>query len=877
MTARTTLRRLLRSSTKTRPRLAITILLAVAVVASICVASLTSLSSTHTTRDFTLHSDGDEPVDLDATIYMPDTDPAPAVLLAHGFGGTKESVAEQAATLADHGFVVLTYTARGFGESTGTIHLNAPDYEVADASAAIDYLAEHPGVVTDDTNDPRVAVAGGSYGGALALLAAGHDDRIDAIAPQVTWNSLADALFPNHARGADGGVFKQQWAGLFYSGGLAGGAAGPRAAPGPGGPPPDGEAGEETDDETAQQPPTQLPDPNADPACGRWAPDVCQMYQRIAASGELDAEAEQLLDASSPESVLGDITAPTLLVQGQADTLFGLDQADANAEGITNAPVKVAWYSGGHDATGTGADADRIDALTVQWLDHHLRGNGDEPDAAFDFSRIAGATSSRSDLATLSLQAPQYPGLDGSDEPTIADATNEVGPQTVASPPDGTPAALSSLPSLGQLSMLGGGLTREVPGQFGATDYAVSGDEPVDIVGAPTVKLKAASKTGEATLFVKLYDVGSDGSQTLPNGLIAPVKLEDLPESIDDAEPVTVTLPGIVHRLEPGHTLRLVVATSDQAYAGPAEAAQYTVELPQTMSLPTTPAQPLPGGDAAWRAALVASLIGIPLLAFGAWLAARIRHKRRDRSVDPQTAHTPLVVDNLRKVYQDGYVAVDDVSFRVEQGQVVGLLGPNGAGKTTSLRVLMGLLQPTDGQMRVFGHRVTPGAPVLSRLGALVEGPGLLPHLSGMDNLRLYWQATGRPNDEAEFDTVVEIAGLGDRIHRKVRTYSHGMKQRIAIAQAMLGLPQLLVLDEPTDGLDPPQIAEMRKVLHEYARDGRAVLVSSHLLAEVEQTCTHVVVMRRGTVAATGPVRDVIKSGDGRRLEDAFLELVEES
>ena len=187
----------------------------------------------------------------------------------------------------------------------------------------------------------------------------------------------------------------------------------------------------------------------------------------------------------------------------------------------------------------------------------------------------------------------------------------------------------------------------------------------------------------------------------------------------------------------------------------------------------------------------------------------------------------------------------------------------------------MGLLQPTDGEMRVFGHKVTPGAPVLSRLGALVEGPGLLPHLSGMDNLRLFWRATGRPTDEARFDTIVEIAGLGERIHRKVRTYSHGMKQRIAIAQAMLGLPQLLVLDEPTDGLDPPQIAQMRQVLHDYAADGRAVLVSSHLLAEVEQTCSHVVVMSRGRVVASGPVADVIGTGTGHRLEDAFLELVQ--
>jgi ABC-2 type transport system ATP-binding protein len=127
-----------------------------------------------------------------------------------------------------------------------------------------------------------------------------------------------------------------------------------------------------------------------------------------------------------------------------------------------------------------------------------------------------------------------------------------------------------------------------------------------------------------------------------------------------------------------------------------------------------------------------------------------------------------------------------------------------------------------------------------------------------LDNLRLFWRSTGRPEADAHLDEALEIAGLGDAIHRKVRKYSHGMKQRLAIAQAMLGLPELLVLDEPTDGLDPPQIAEMRRVLRAYATDGRAVLVSSHLLAEVEQTCTHVVVMNKGEVVADGPVDDVV-------------------
>jgi ABC-2 type transport system ATP-binding protein len=198
----------------------------------------------------------------------------------------------------------------------------------------------------------------------------------------------------------------------------------------------------------------------------------------------------------------------------------------------------------------------------------------------------------------------------------------------------------------------------------------------------------------------------------------------------------------------------------------------------------------------------------------------------------------------------------------VEKGQVLGLLGPNGAGKTTTLRMLMGLIKPDAGEIRVFGHAIRPGAPVLSRVGAFVEGAGFLPHLSGRENLELYWQATGRPPQDAHLAEALEIAGLGDALARAVRTYSQGMRQRLAIAQAMLGLPDLLILDEPTNGLDPPQIREMREVMIRYAEAGRTVIVSSHLLAEVEQSCTHLVVMDRGRLVQAGPVAEIVGSGD---------------
>jgi ABC-2 type transport system ATP-binding protein len=238
-----------------------------------------------------------------------------------------------------------------------------------------------------------------------------------------------------------------------------------------------------------------------------------------------------------------------------------------------------------------------------------------------------------------------------------------------------------------------------------------------------------------------------------------------------------------------------------------------------------------------------------------------IRRRRRAVKPRPDLVDTPVSIESLVKEYAGGYRAVDNVSFVVERGQVVGLLGPNGAGKTTALRVLVGLITPTSGAVHLFGRPVVPGARVLARVGAFIEGPGFLPHLSGRDNLRLYWAATGRPDDEAGFDTALEIAGLGASVDRKVKSYSHGMKQRLGIAQAMLGLPELLVLDEPTNGLDPPQIAEMREVMQRYAQTGRTVVVSSHLLAEVEQTCTHVVVMHKGKLVAAGTVADLAGAG----------------
>ncbi|RBY80737.1 alpha/beta fold hydrolase [Blastococcus sp. TF02A-26] len=824
---------------------------------------------------------GADAVELDTTLYLPDADdPAPAVVLAHGFGGSKESVAGDARDLAGRGFVVLTFSARGFGVSTGQIGLDDPRYEVADLSTLLDLLADRDDVLLDGPGDPRVGVAGASYGGALSLLGAAYDDRVDAIAPQITWNSLSAALFPNASGSVDaatvaatpqgdGGVYKRLWAGLFFGVGSVPTGGGLLEALGGGG------GGDAAD--LPQIDPTTL-DPDAVDqflTCGRFRADICAAYGDAAATGTLTPEIAEILDRSSPAGVLDRITAPTLLVQGTRDSLFGLGQADANARGIAanGTPVRVVWYDGGHDDAGSDRVAGALRDEVAGWFSWHLRdaddpARGSDPGTGFEFPAPTGIATTgltvQGGSAARTVVADAYPGLDDA-EPAERSAVPVSGPaQPVVTPAGGSPAALTTVPGLGAVTAALGGATVEIPGQF-ATFASRPLDAAVEVVGAPTVDLAVSSPSGEAVLFAKLYDVDADGGLTLPSGLVAPLRLSGV--STDPAAPteVSVALPGIVHRFEAGHTMRVVVSTTDQGFALPAEPTVYSVALADgdgaVLSVPEVEGTPV-GDSAATRWwVLLGVLVALGLLG---WLAARLwgrRQRRRVSEVEPDGEDVPLRFEGVTKAYKDGFVAVRDLSFEVRRGQVLGLLGPNGAGKTTSLRMLMGLIRPTEGRISVFGHAAGPGQPVLSRLGSFVEGTGLMPHLSGRENLRLYWAATGRPDADAHMEEAIEVAGLGAAIDRPVRRYSQGMRQRVAIAQAMLGLPDLLVLDEPTNGLDPPQIHAMRDVLRSYAATGRTVIVSSHLLSEIEQTCSHVVVMAKGQKIAQGTVEEIVGTG----------------
>jgi ABC-2 type transport system ATP-binding protein len=221
----------------------------------------------------------------------------------------------------------------------------------------------------------------------------------------------------------------------------------------------------------------------------------------------------------------------------------------------------------------------------------------------------------------------------------------------------------------------------------------------------------------------------------------------------------------------------------------------------------------------------------------------------------------------LTKEFRGGIRAVDAVEFSVQRGSVCGLLGPNGAGKTTTLRMLVGLIRPTSGTAQILGIGIGPGNAVLGRVGTMIEHAAFVPYLSGLLNLRLYWESTGADFAHANLDRALTVAGLGDAVHRKVKTYSQGMKQRLGIARALLGEPEVLVLDEPTNGLDPGEMREVRALLQRVSDAGVTVLLSSHLLGEVEQVCDHVVVMDRGRVIRAGTVSELTQGSASAYLE----------
>ena len=802
------------------------LIVAVLLITSIGMGSNAYAGTNYSTQDLRLPGAGG--VALDATIYLPKTTPAPAILLAHGFSGDKTSVATQAEQLASNGYVVLAWTARGFGNSTGEISMDSPNGEVADVSKLIDYLSTRKEVIQQAENDPLVGISGDSYGGGISLMTAGYDRRIDAVAANITWNNLRQSLFPQNSNDPSLGPYKKFWAGTFFALATL----------------PNSLAGE----------------------CGTFTPEWCNAFKDAVATGLPTAADVKLLEASSPSTITNRITAPTLLMQGEADSLFPLSESIKNAEQIHAAhpktPIAMIWHSGGHD--GGTDESPRLHQAVIDWFNIYLKGvKKNFP--TFQVTNTNGSISLvDSSVIPKFLSSPNLP----LNIPTkmIPIAVPFV---ALVAPIGGIPGAISSLPGVGSaLALAGnvGGVTAAfLPGQSGFLESAPLA-APIHIVGPSSIKIRISSNKTDAILFFSLVVRTASGQTKQPDGIVSPVRLTNIANTGSD---YTIQLPAVVLDAAVGDKLAIGISTTDQGYALAQDGRQYTITAQSPITIPQIIFATKVNRVSLYGWPITAALF--ILLAFIAIYLRRPRHNTQPAEVSDAL----VTVSNLTKVYKDGYKAVDGLSFEVKRGQVLGLLGPNGAGKTTTLRMMMGLIFPTEGEIAIDGHPIYPGSPTLAKLGSFVEGSGFLPHLSGRENLELYWKSIGR-TDEPFFEEAIRITDLGRALDKKVRSYSQGMRQRLAIAQSMLGMPDLLVLDEPTNGLDPQQIKAMREVLKSYAKTGRTVIVSSHLLAEVEQTCSHVVLMHRGRLITYGTMRRILTKAGKRAgtLEEIFIELI---
>ena len=219
-----------------------------------------------------------------------------------------------------------------------------------------------------------------------------------------------------------------------------------------------------------------------------------------------------------------------------------------------------------------------------------------------------------------------------------------------------------------------------------------------------------------------------------------------------------------------------------------------------------------------------------------------------------------LLVENVTKVINKKSI-VKDLNFSIDEGEILGFLGPNGAGKSTTLRMIVGLSKPTSGKIEICGHSVTEKyIKSMSNVGCIIEGPDLYNYMSGMDNLKMF-AAMSKDISEKDIYDVVELVGLKNRIKDKVRNYSLGMKQRLGLAQALINNPKLLILDEPTNGLDPSGINEFRNLVKNLAKERNiSVLVSSHLMSEIELMCDKVAIIKNGIILKSAMVKDLLNT-----------------
>jgi ABC-2 type transport system ATP-binding protein len=563
--------------------------------------------------------------EIDYDLYIPANatalTPQPAIVYFNGFGGSKEDGSGTAIAkyLAGYGYVVLTFSSEGFGNSQHKIELDSPEFDVKNAEALIGVLATKDYVYKDAAGDPRVGLTGGSYGGAIQLMTAEFDPRVDVITPFRTWNSLQYALVPNNLESGFipqllpcCGVAKFEWTSLFFASGLT------QPFTGHG----DGVQG------------TFL-DPNlANRTCPGFDARLCPIYTQSAAEGS-GAPAAALLDNSSPSSYFTAGThsfdvnqhsfglhVPTLIGQGESDTLFNLNDAVASylAAQRSGVPVKMIWHAGGHgysdqpgegDVFGNGQVSPATKYLPpriLAWFDRYLRNDPDVdtgPGFAYfrdwvDYPPDGSAAPAYGAALAYPAQGAMTFNLSGTTQLVTPDSTVVAGTAQLVSPAKGQPAAYTETSNFQCPGCTLQGLgpspftdiqPSDLQGQFAAyTSQPFTRD--VESVGIPTAHLHLGHldpANPDVIVFGKVYDVDPSGAATLIHRLASAVRVFDM------SAPVDLNLLGFAHMFPSGHRVRLEVATTDMTSTS-------DHLLPDTISITTDPADPstfsLPVGNA---------------------------------------------------------------------------------------------------------------------------------------------------------------------------------------------------------------------------------------------------------------------------------------
>ena len=490
-------------------------------------------------------------VRLDISVWPQASGKHPVVLLAHGFGGSKDSVTEQAIALHERGYVVVAWSARGHGsvrrqdppQRPGLRDRRRPN-AARPRSQAQRCRARRPRRPARRRHGRRPTAepsASCSPERTAASTASSRPSR-GTTSPTRSSPRRRSPTAPTTAAGrapiATPGPFKQVWATNFFLSANqgAGGAAANAGTPAS--------------------------------SCGRFDPTICRLFVQASESGTASPELLALLHAHSPKPTMAQVTAPTLLVQGVADSLFGLDQADANAQALaaSGTPYAVRWSDGGHDGPSS-HEAEETEA-SYQWLDHYVRDKaphgGPLPTAAFTYGIPATRSGQPSTLATL----PAYPGLSGArlvtrDLPLVTTGG------ALVHPPGGQPASLIAVPGLAALGIsLSTYQIAALPGQSTALDSQPIA-EATTVVGSPTMRFTVTSDRREVTLFASIWRV-TGGSVTLTNPLVAPVRLEVTPGR---PTPVTISLPGATYELPAGTRWRVLLTSTESTYCelAPAE------------------------------------------------------------------------------------------------------------------------------------------------------------------------------------------------------------------------------------------------------------------------------------------------------------------